>query len=109
MRRFVLVTATHSSPDSTDWTCSGIKKLKRGVPLEEFMQGYLMQFPFPENVESFTRGGTRVVIHRQPNKVMQWAFTEYKEEDLLHAVSHLTREELLRDLKELLPLKELQR
>lgn len=108
MRRFVLVTATHSEVGRNDWTCSGIKKLKRGTSLAEFMDEYLAQFTV-ENKEQFVRGETHVVISREQSRVMQWAFTEYKEDDLLRAVSHLTREELLRDLQELLPLKELKR
>jgi hypothetical protein len=99
------VTATHSAPGRSDSSCSGIKKLKRGVTLQEFTQGYMTQFP-DDNLETFQRGDTIVVLARKPENVMQWAFTEYKEEDLLHAVRHLSREEMLRDLKELLPLKE---
>lgn len=106
MRRFVLVTATYSAEGSTDSSSSGIKKLKRGVTLPEFAQGYMMQFPYEENREVFQRGETLVILGREPGRVMQWTFTEYKEEDLLHAVRHLTREEMLRDLKELLPLRE---
>lgn len=113
MRFFVLVTAIYSAPESNDlaslWrtkSSSGIKKLKRGTELCAFIADYLSQFQL-ENQEQFTRGDTHVVISRDTNKIMQWSFTMYKEKDLLHAVSHLTREELLRDLKELLPLKEL--
>lgn len=106
MRRFLLVRATSSSPGNGDVSHSGIKKLKRGVSLDEFISEYLSQFNLAEK-EEYMRGPTKVVILRQESNILQWAFTEYSEDDLLHAVSHLTREELLRDLKELLPLKEI--
>lgn len=108
MRRFVLVTASHSMPTMVGSTCAGIRKLKRGTDLDTFIAEYLATFDIP-NREDFQRGETKVIISRAENSIMQWAFTEYKEEDLLHAVRHLSREELLRDLKELLPLKEIQR
>ena len=108
MRRFVLVTATNSNPGRTDTVSAGIRKLKRGVDLAAFKAEYLSQFEIP-NREEFVRGDTHVVISRSDGNVLQWAFTEYKEGDLLHAVRHLSREELLRGLKELLPLKDIPR
>lgn len=105
-RRFVLVTATQAQRGLTESTCSGIRKLKRGVSLTEFMSGYLEQFNL-QNPESFMRGESLVIIAREIDKVMTWSFTEYPELELLTAVRHLSREELLRDLKELLPLKDI--
>ena len=108
MRRFVLVTVAHSLPSMVGTTVAGIRKLKRGVDLDDFIVEYLSSFEIL-NREDFLRGNTKVVVSRSADSITQWSFTEYKEEDLLHAVRHLTREELLRDLKELLPLKDIQR
>lgn len=102
MRSFVLVTAVNSGPGRGDVCSSGIRKLKRGLELSSFATEYISQFNL-SSYEEFTRGSTLVVLHKSDVDILQWTFTEYKEEDLLHAVRHLTREELLRDLKELLP------
>lgn len=102
MRRFILVTDTQSEPAGVK-THSGIKKLKRGVGIVDFMSEYLEQFAGQKEI--YARGETQVAFAREDNKSIQWAFTEFAEDELIRAVSNLTREELLRDLKELLPLK----
>lgn len=108
MRKFVLVTATKTKPGSPDIVAAGIKKLKRGTSMNEFIDAY-----FSEQTSSdidlknlLQRNSTFTLIKNAPEETKTWSFTEYAEDDLLHAVKHLTKEELLRDLRELLPLKE---
>jgi hypothetical protein len=110
MRRFVLVTAVTAEP-SGDVTASGIRKLKRGVTLLGFMHKYLETVKNDDAPSTlyYDREGTIVATRHGSKKVSTWNFTEYPETEIISAVSHLTREELLRDLKELLPLKELVR
>ena len=100
-RRFVLVTASVSNGWSKDQAAAGIKKLKRGVTLKEF-------------VDEFVRTvGADIIIPRddsftaikRTDRTYSWTFTEYHEDELFSAVAHLSKEEVLRDLNELLPLK----
>lgn len=104
MKKFVLVTATCSEPGLHDVTSAGIRKLKRGTTLDEFITAYLNDLDIWD-AERLERGDSTIMIVRTPERVVHWAFTTYKEDDLFDAVKHLTREELLRDIKELLPLK----
>jgi hypothetical protein len=106
MRNFVLVTATASDRVGKTTTGSGIKKLKRGVALEQFATAYLETvFDTKTPWEFLERDKSWVAIRTLPDMVYTWTFTQYSEDDLFSAVAHLTKEELLRDLKELLPLK----
>jgi hypothetical protein len=106
MRNFVLVTATRTEPDKTPVTGSGIRKLKRGVGMATFIREYLESVGVHhDDTDMLLRDGTWTVLLRTPGAAFSWNLTEYPEGDLITAVSHLTRDELLRDLKELLPLK----
>ena len=107
MRNFVLVTATASDRVGKTTTGSGIKKLKRGIALEQFAVAYLETVFSIKTVpwEFLERDKSWVAIRTLPDMVYTWTFTQYSEDDPFSAVSHLTKEELLRDLKELLPLK----
>lgn len=106
MRNFVLVTATHTEQDRITSTGSGIRKLKRGVEMAPFIREYLNSVGVHhDDTDMHLRDGTWTVLLRTPGVVFTWNFTAYPEGDLLTAVAHLTRDELLRDLKELLPLK----
>jgi hypothetical protein len=106
-RKFVLVTAAHVAGNAVK-EAAGIRKLKRGCTLLEFVNEYLSQF---ENLASETvvliRDGAYAVTskNKEAKELVTWNFTLYEEDELLTAVGHLKREELLRDLKELLPLK----
>jgi hypothetical protein len=103
MRRFVLVTATRTTPGTSPKQGSGIKKLKRGVTLMDFAVQYIEPLG---HVDLYNRDGMITVIKNEPDvAVTTWTFTEYEEDDLLTAVANVSREELLRDLKEILPLK----
>ena len=102
MRKFVLVTATQDRIGISQ-SSAGICKLKRGIKIEQFISEYLLKLGIAGDV--LQRGNTCTVIKKQDEICFTWGFTEYPESELLHAVSHLTREELLRDLKELLPLR----
>jgi hypothetical protein len=102
-RKFVLVTATSDSAGLPGTSCAGIKKLKRGVTLEDFVQEYTAGLEVQEITK---REDTVTAFKRHPDKVLTWSFTEYHEDDLLRAVSHLTKDELIRDIQEILPLKE---
>lgn len=108
MRHYVLVTA-HRGTSATNSAGSGIRKLKRGTSLPEFILDYfsLVGKVIDESC-ILKRDGTYVVIITEPEEIFSWNFTEYAEPEIISAVSHLTREELLRDLKELLPLKAMQ-
>ena len=105
MRTFVLVTATKGSREAADRSSAGIRKLKRGLKLDDFIVGYLDPFKLGD-VEHFVRANTHMVISRTDGMVLTWGFTGYSENDLLSAVKHLSKDELLRDLKELLPLRD---
>jgi hypothetical protein len=106
MRNFVLVTATASDRMGKTTSGSGIKKLKRGLALEQFATAYLSTvFDTSTYWEFLERDKSWVAIRTLPDMVYTWTFTQYPEPELLSAVSHLTRDELFRDLKELLPLK----
>jgi hypothetical protein len=108
MKKFVLVTAT-TTDQSGEIAASGIKKLKRGLTLHDFIPEYLKQQNIDlTGVEFLTRESTEVAIRRVPGKSTTcWCFTEFPETDIISAVKNLTRAELKRDLQELLPLKEL--
>jgi hypothetical protein len=107
-RRFVLVTATCTEQNAPTKNSAGIRKLKRGFAFDEFVAEYLK--PWTDSLqELLIRETTTTAIARVDGQLLTWSFTEYPEEELISAVSHLTREELLRDLKELLPLKEMKR
>lgn len=100
-RKFILVTASCATKGKIA-LASGMRKLKRGTTLAEFITAYLDSIGVRVSAEDILeREGTHVVTRDS----MSWNFTEYDEADLLTAVSHLSRDELLRDLKELLPLK----
>lgn len=106
MRRFVLVRATVTPLGRPPATVSGVRKLKRGVTLDEFVAAYAAEvgISYPGDATRFDRDGTVVLCQDEAAGAITWNFTEYAEPALLTAVSHLTREELLRDLPELLPL-----
>lgn len=104
MRNFVLVTATATSRAATT-EGTGIKKLKRGVALEQFVCQYLTGITELAECELLERAGAWTAIRRTTESVFTWTFTAYPEDELFTAVAHLTKDELLRDLKELLPLK----
>lgn len=103
MRNFVLVTATATDRVGSTTTGNGIVKLKRGTQLQELVASYLSTIV--KDYQLLERDGALVAIQNTDEKVFTWTFTVYREDDLFTAVSHLTREELWRDLKELLPLK----
>lgn len=105
MRNFVLVTATHTEQGGTAKTASGMRKLKRGLALEQFVTAYLEEVRVLADCQLLERGGIWTAIRRHENAVFTWTFSSYPETELMDAVSHLTRDELLRDLKELLPLR----
>ncbi len=105
MKRFILVTAVVCIPGDATNKASGIKKLRRGVDLHEFIKGYMLSLGIHE-FETLDRDQSTVVMKTAGEKLCSWYFTEYQESELFDTVAHLTREELLRDLKELLPLKE---
>jgi hypothetical protein len=104
MRNFVLVTATCSEQGGTTKAGSGIRKLKRGIALEQFITTHMTELHIV-GYQLLERDGTWTTIHRAETAVFTWTFTSYPEPELIDAVSHLTRDELLRDLKELLPLR----
>lgn len=103
MRNFVLVTATATDRRWYITTGNGITKLKRGMTLKDMATSYLSKIT--GDYELLERDDSIVAIQHTEEKVFTWTFTVYREDDLFTAVSHLTREELWRDLKELLPLK----
>lgn len=105
MRNFVLVTAARTESDKTPVMGSGIRKLKRGTPISQFITDYLVSVGATDDTQILKRDNTYTAVLRADGVVHSWSFTEYPENDLLTAVSNLTREELLRDIKELLPLK----
>lgn len=110
MKRFVLVSAVMSSPGKQDLKGSGIRKLKRGVALGDFVNGFFSDPALAgiyESVHVFERGDTWTAVYSNDGAVYMWSFTPYVETDLRTAVKYLSRAELLRDLKELQPLKEL--
>ena len=117
MRRFVLVTAAKSEPGKSDIHGAGIKKLKRGVTIQDFIHDFFAELRIDStctdtvlvssDAHILERNGTFTVVYHTETYVLMWSFTEYKEQDLTSAVKHLTRDELRRDLKELQPLKEL--
>jgi hypothetical protein len=109
MRNFVLVTATCTGQNGNTKAGNGIRKLKRGIAIEMFVEEYLVEAVGSlEEYQLLDRDGTWIAIQRTEGAVYTWTFTPYPEDDLIAAVSHLTRAELLRDLKELLPLKALE-
>lgn len=115
MRNYVLVSATCTEHNSVTRAGNGIRKLKRGIALELFVTEYLQTLLAEcDELHQFTRfellerDGTWTAIRHVKGAVFTWTFTEYPEGELITAVSHLTRDELLRDLKELLPLKAMQ-
>lgn len=103
MRNFVLVTATRSTGPVA--TGSGIRKLKRGVQLRDFVDTYIREEAKLSLYKTYDRDDTITVVATADGSSLSWNFTTFPEDELLSAVSHLTKEELLRDLKELLPLK----
>lgn len=105
MKRFVLVTAVVTATGASSTKASGIRKLKRGVLLTEFIQEHLQSIGVHQ-FETIDRDGSTVVMTTTGDSICSWYFTEYQETELFTAVAHLTRDELLRDLKELLPLRE---
>lgn len=100
-RRFVLVTAVDVSSYGTR-SASGIKKLKRGVTIHEFIQSFMSSVGASKLIE---RNGWYACSTEFNGHHLHWTFTEYPEDALFEAVAHLTRDELLRDLPELLPLR----
>ena len=115
-RKFVLVTATYTNEAWRDVTAAGIRRLKRGVSIKQFITDFLVERGLDESeVLTLQRDDTYTVLHvdrtlEQNDEgpvrgCTSLNFTEYDEDDLFSAVAHLSREELLRDLKELLPLK----
>lgn len=107
MRKFVLVTATGAA-NGKILKAAGIKKLKRGVKLNEFILGFREQLNLPAtSTEILEREGETVVMYQAGESLYSWQFKQYDEGELFSAVAHLSREELLRDLNELLPLKDL--
>lgn len=105
-RNFVLVTAARVTQSGSTSESAGIKKLKRGTSLVEFARAYF-QVLSKTGVELIERNNMITGIVLSEDTVSTWNFTQYPEIELLDAVRHLKREELLRDLGELLPLKEM--
>lgn len=99
----MLVTAVRSGADAS--LASGIRKLKRGCTLSEFISAYMHDEVKIKKYTLFNRDGTMQCVSHEDGPVSSFSFTAYPEDELLSAVSNLTKEELLRDLKELLPLK----
>jgi len=106
-RQFVLVKATISEQGFADRQGSGICKLKRNQNLSEFITQYTLDRGF-SNLELYERGSSTAAIFRTDTQIMTWNFTVYGEDDIMQAIVNLSREELIRDLQEILPLKELQ-
>lgn len=104
-RHFVLVTANAALTAGLVKSAAGIKKLKRGVSLHDFMQEYISKFNYNAETTILKRDDAYMVTRREPDRIFTWHFTEYDEVDILFAVRHLSRDELHRDLKELLPLR----
>ena len=112
MRKFILVTAAKSEPGKSDVHGAGIKKLKRGLTIQDFIQEFAYgirdedgkSILHNEDAHVLERNGTYTLIYRTKTQVFMWSFTEYKDSEIKLAVSHLTKQELLRDLKELQPL-----
>ena len=109
MKRFVLVTAVKSQQGCTDIACAGIRKLKHGVSLLQFVMDYIAEIGAAGSSEFLQRGDTYTLVAMKDDILYTWNFTMYEEENLMRAVSNLSRDELLRDLKELLPLKDIVR
>jgi hypothetical protein len=112
MRNFILVNALRWKPGTVEVAeANGIRKLKRGVTLDTFIANYLTEECelTDDMYVKYNRGQDEeyvCVAQRTLDGVKAyWIFTLYPESELISAVSHLTKEELLRDLKELLPLK----
>jgi hypothetical protein len=114
VRNFVLVTAIKSEPGKKDIQGSGIRKLKRGVTIQQFIYDYLshvdlVQFGLRETVDPkqthiFDRNGSYTAVFSTDNKMLMWIFTQYTEENVLEAVAHLSLHELKRDISELKPI-----
>jgi hypothetical protein len=106
MRRFVLIMRTNAELGKTE-SSSSLRKLKQSMTIADFIEEHLA-LPLIQMTshQSYMRSNSYFVIGRQNDAVITWSFTEYNEDNLLSAVSHLTKEELINDLKELLPLKE---
>ena len=109
MRNFVLVTATCTKQNGNTTQGAGLKKLKRGVTLDAFAHDHMASIGVllrAGGVHVFERDTTLTVINRTKDAVITYSFTSFPEEELFTAVAHLTKDELMRDLKELLPLKD---
>lgn len=109
MRKFILVTAAKSEPGKSDAHAAGIRKLKRGVTIQDFIHGYFSEMKADHtgaildspNAHILERNGTFTVVYHTGSMVLMWSFTEYREDDLLRAVKYLSKEELRRDLKDM--------
>lgn len=110
MRKFILVTAAKSEPGKSDVHAAGIRKLKRGVTVQEFIHAYFSELTIDNtkadtllessNAHVLERNGTYTVVYHTGSMVLMWSFTEYRGDDLLRAVKYLSKEELLRDMKD---------
>jgi len=113
MTRFVLVTAVKVDSLQREQSAAGIARLKRRVSLPQFIFDFMSARGMnDQNSALLKRDDAYTAVYPASgaadhvNGLLNFTFTEYNEEDLLSAVAHLSKEELMRDLKELLPLGE---
>jgi hypothetical protein len=98
MKNYVLVTAVRAVPGEKPVQAAGIKRLKRGTSIAQFICDFL-----PEACTIYNRGDEIRTTYTAVNgNGCAWSFTVFSKEELLTAVSHLTRDELLRDIGALL-------
>lgn len=102
-KQLVLVVASTISPGKPSVTGAGIKVIKRGETLESFTQHYLESVN-ADDAELIIREKQILAKFSRDDAVFHWVFTLYEDSQLFEAVGNLTREELLRDMKDILPL-----
>lgn len=111
MRKFVLVVATSlcmaGGVGSTAPTkASGIKKLKPGVSLMEFVETFMKETLGDRQYALTERDDSIFCVIESQDRLftMSWHFCVYTDDDIMTAVSHLTKDELVRDLPNILPI-----
>jgi hypothetical protein len=75
------------------------------MQLRDFVSTYIREEAKLDLRQVYDRDDTITVVTTIDGASCSWSFTVFPEDELLTAVSHLSKEELLRDLKELLPLR----
>ena len=103
MKKFILVTAVSSSTDGPI-AGAGIRRLKRGVELSDFIKAYLEEIGVKyTDVSISTSDELTTVLLESTNKFtfptrVIWNFKIYPEEQVLSAISQLTVDEMKRDI-----------